>query len=140
MRPTTVEVRADFDEFYAACFKSLTLQLYAYLGDLAEAQDVVQEAFCRAYSKWRKISGYDHPSSWVRRVAWNIATSRFRRQRTANNFLIRQREEHVEGPSPDRVALTAALAKIPAQPTPCRGPALPRPNVRGGDRRAGGCR
>ncbi|GAA1608929.1 SigE family RNA polymerase sigma factor [Catellatospora bangladeshensis] len=112
--PAEAGVR-DFDEFYAASFTPLSLQLYAYLGDLGEAQDVVQEAFCRAYARWSRISRYDDPVAWVRKVAWNLATSSFRRKRTALNFLRRQREEHFEGPDPDRVALTRALAEIPAQ-------------------------
>jgi RNA polymerase sigma-70 factor, ECF subfamily len=109
------ESHRDFDEFYGATFPGLRSQLYAYLGDRAEAQDVVQEAFCRAFVRWKKISGYEDPVAWVRKVAWNLATSRFRRQRTAMNFLRRQREEHLDGPSPDRVALVRALATIPAQ-------------------------
>lgn len=103
----------DFDDFYAANYARLTLQLYAYLGDQHEAQDLVQEAFCRAYGQWKTVAGYQEPLAWIRRVAWNLATSRFRRQRTARNFLRKQREEHIEGPSPDRVALTRALAQIP---------------------------
>jgi len=110
-----VDVQRDFDEFYAATFPVLRSQLFAYLGDRAEAQDVVQEAFCRAFSKWKHVSEYQDPFAWVRRVAWNLATSRFRRRKTAANFLRSQREEHTEGPSPDRVALVAALAKIPTQ-------------------------
>ena len=109
------ESHRDFDEFYGATFHGLRSQLYAYLGDRAEAQDVVQEAFCRAFARWKKISGYEDPVAWVRKVAWNLATSRFRKQRTATNFLRGQREEHLDGPSPDRVALVRALATIPAQ-------------------------
>jgi RNA polymerase sigma-70 factor (ECF subfamily) len=45
----------------------------------------------------------------------NLATSRFRRRRTALNFLRGQREQHVQEPSADRIVLVAALAKIPAQ-------------------------
>lgn len=104
----------DFDELYAASFQGLTLQLHAYLGDLAEAQDVVQEAFCRAYARWSSLSTYEDPVAWVRRVAWNLATSRFRRQRTVTNFLRRQRPERVPEPSADRVALVRALATIAA--------------------------
>ncbi len=105
----------DFDEFYAAGFPILRTQLYAYVGDRAEAQDLAQEAFCRAYTKWKTISRYQDPFAWVRRVAWNLATSKLRRRKTALNFLRRQREEYTDGPSPDRVALIVALAKIPAQ-------------------------
>ncbi|MGI5238209.1 SigE family RNA polymerase sigma factor [Dactylosporangium sp. CA-139066] len=103
-----------FTEFYGAHFQRIAVQLYAYLGDHAEAQDLAQEAFCRALQQWPRISRYDDPSAWVRRVAWNLATSRLRRLQTALGFLARQREQHVEGPGPDRVALVAALGTLPA--------------------------
>ncbi|MCZ7435286.1 SigE family RNA polymerase sigma factor [Micromonospora sp. WMMC241] len=103
----------DFDGLYHAHFRSLTVQLAAYCGDLSQAQDLVQEAFCRAFARWSRVSRYDDPVAWVRRVAWNLATSRWRRLRTAESWLHRQREEHVPGPGPDRVALTAALAQLP---------------------------
>ncbi|GII26112.1 SigE family RNA polymerase sigma factor [Planosporangium mesophilum] len=102
-----------FDAFYAARFERLVVQLYAYTGDMAQAQDVVQEAFARALPRWEKLSRYHDPTAWVRRVAWNLATSRWRQLRTFNAFARRQREEHVKGPTPDRVALTAALATLP---------------------------
>jgi len=111
----TSDVQRDFDEFYAAKFGVLRSQLYAYLGDRAEAQDLVQEAFCRAYARWDRIRKYEDPYAWVRRVAWNLATSRLRRQKTFATFLRRQREEYHDEPSPDRVALVSALSRIPAQ-------------------------
>lgn len=102
-----------FEELYAAHFSDLAVQLYAYFGDRQEALDVVQEAFCRALARWLKISRYDDPVAWVRRVAWNLATSRWRRARTALRVLRRERVAHAEGPNPDRVALVAALATLP---------------------------
>jgi RNA polymerase sigma-70 factor, ECF subfamily len=106
-----------FDEVYAAHYADLTVQLFAYFGDRQEAQDVVQEAFCRALSRWSSVSRYDDPVGWVRRVAWNLAVSRWRRARTALLHLRRQRpaEPLVDGPSPERVALFAALAELPAR-------------------------
>ena len=103
----------DFSEFYAAHFHSLTIQLFAHTGDLTEAQDVVQEAFCRALARWSRLVTYEDPIAWVRRVAWNLATSRWRRVRTAVAFARRQREEVVPEPSPDRVTLVAALSRLP---------------------------
>lgn len=103
-----------FEELYAAHFRDLTVQLYAYFGNRQEAQDVVQEAFCRALARWSRLSRYDDPVAWVRRVAWNLATSRWRRARTALRVLRGQRVEHTAGPDPDRVALVAALATLPA--------------------------
>ncbi|MFC7530521.1 RNA polymerase sigma factor [Actinoplanes sp. GCM10030250] len=105
-----------FDEVYAASYTDLAVQLYAYFGDRQEAQDVAQEAFCRALARWDGIAGYDDPVAWIRRVAWNLAVSRWRRARTAMNFLRRQRtdEPRIDGPGPERVALLAALGKLPA--------------------------
>lgn len=105
-----------FDEVYAAHYADLTVQLYAYFGDRQEAQDVVQEAFCRAFTRWKTISRYDSPASWVRRVAWNLAVSRWRQARTALKHLHQQRptEQSVDGPSPEWVALVSSLAQLPA--------------------------
>jgi RNA polymerase sigma-70 factor (ECF subfamily) len=105
-----------FGEIYAAHFADLTVQLYAYFGDRQEAQDVVQEAFCHGFVRWRKISQHDDPVAWIRRVAWNLAVSRWRRARTAAALIRRRRrtEDVIEGPDPGRVALVAALAAFPA--------------------------
>jgi RNA polymerase sigma-70 factor (ECF subfamily) len=114
--PVVYDHRPSFDEVYAAHYTDLTVQLYAYFGDRQEAQDVVQEAFCRALARWKAVSEYEDPVAWIRRVAWNLAVSRWRRSRTALGFLRKQRAEEpaLAGPDPDRVALFAALAKLPA--------------------------
>jgi RNA polymerase sigma-70 factor (ECF subfamily) len=76
--------------------------------------DLVQEAFSRAWERWDRIAGYEDPVGWVRRVAWNLAVSRWRRMRTVTTFLRRQPSVAVAGPGPDRVVLVEALSKIPA--------------------------
>lgn len=105
----------DFDALYAAHFTSLTAQLFAYFGDRQEAQDVVQEAFCRAWARWRQVSAYDEPVAWVRRVAWNLATSNLRRAQVAARFRRRYQPVHAAPPTPDRVALLTALKALPAR-------------------------
>lgn len=105
--------RPGFDDFYHATYASLTAQLNAYLGDPAEAEDVVQEAFLRAWQRWKHISGFDDPASWVRRVAWNIATSRWRRLRREAGFLHRQPSDGATCPlGPDHIALVTALREL----------------------------
>ena len=103
----------DFATFYAASFRAVTAQIYAYTGDLCLAQDLVQEAFCRALARWTKLSTYDDPVAWVRRVAFNLAKSRWQRTRISLRYVLSQRERHVEEPRPDRVVAVAALAKLP---------------------------
>ena len=105
---------ADFSAFYAAAYGPLCTQLYLHSGSLAEAQDVVQDAFCRALARWQTISTYDDPVAWVRRVAWNLATSRWRRLTRLRDVSPRLAgATTVDGPGPERIAIQAALATLP---------------------------
>jgi RNA polymerase sigma-70 factor, ECF subfamily len=103
----------DLEALYAGHFHNLSVQLYAYTGDLGVAQELVQEAFTRAVPRWPTIAMYDDPLAWIRRVAFNLAKSRWRRMRTAAAFERKHRDEVVPEPSADRVLLVAALAKLP---------------------------
>jgi RNA polymerase sigma-70 factor (ECF subfamily) len=55
----------------------------------------------------------DSPEAWVRRVATNLATSRFRRDRTARAAAPYLIAADVPEISPDTVALIAALRTLP---------------------------
>lgn len=105
---------AGFAEFYHASYRRLAAQVYAYVGSAAEAEDAVQEAYLRAWRRWSVVSRYDDPVAWVRRVAWNLATSHLRRLATAARVLRRQRPaDPVAALSPNHVALVAALRTLP---------------------------
>src|SRR5579883_467412 len=52
--------------------------------DLAE--DVVQEAFCRALEVWRFRGVPENPPAWLMTTAKHLALDTLRRQRTARNF------------------------------------------------------
>ncbi len=105
----------EFDAFYEATSPSLLGQLYAFCGDLAEAEDCLQEAYVRTWQRWRRVSRYDNPAGFVRTVAWRLAVSRWHRARTGTLAWARHGPAPaVPGPSADAVALTAALRRIPA--------------------------
>jgi RNA polymerase sigma-70 factor, ECF subfamily len=111
-----VRTEADFTVLYEDHFSELAAQVCAYLGDASEAQDLVQEAFLRAWQRWDTVGGYEEPVAWIRRVAWNLATSRHRRNQVVRKFLQRSAPpEPAPGAGPDRVALVAALQQIPAK-------------------------
>jgi len=104
----------EFDRFYDGSVRRLIGQLYAMTGDLAEAQDHVQEAFVRAWDRGRRLEGVDNPEAWVRTVAVRLATSRWRRLRTG------RRLDHLHAPpdrvadhGPEHVALVSALRRLP---------------------------
>jgi RNA polymerase sigma-70 factor, ECF subfamily len=106
---------ASFEEVYAADGPRLVTELYAVTGSLAEAEDVVQEAFVRAYGRWSKVEALDAPSAWIRRVALNLAMSRFRALRRAARHAPRLhgRPEEDRPVPEDTVALVAALGALP---------------------------
>ncbi len=84
--------------------------VYAATGDLAEAEDAVQEAYARAWQRWDRLTAEGDPTPWVRTVALRLAVSSWRRARN------RMRAHFRHGPppdlpdlAPDRVALVHAL-------------------------------
>ena len=54
--------------------------------NLALAEDVVQDAFCRATEVWRVRGVPENPSAWLMATAKNRALDRVRRERTALTF------------------------------------------------------
>ena len=103
-----------FDAFYAASFPRVVGQLYAMCGDLAEAQDCVQEAFVRAWDHRRRLDDARSPEAWVRAVAWRLAVSRWRRTRLALRPADRAVSSGTAVPEPDvaRTVLVQALRQI----------------------------
>ena len=103
-----------FDAVYDAAFARLVAQVTALTGDVTESQDVCQEAFVRAWQRWDHVGSLDVPEAWVRRVAFRLAVSRWRRARTRASALLRAGPApDVPALSPDAVALVAALRRLP---------------------------
>ena len=71
-----------FDEFYASERAHLVAVLWALTGSRGVAEDLAHDAFVRAFVHWSDISRYDRPDQWLRRVALNLASNRWRRMRT----------------------------------------------------------
>ncbi|NYF56681.1 RNA polymerase sigma factor [Micromonospora purpureochromogenes] len=103
-----------FDAFYRGSRQRLYDCLYALTGNAAEAQDVVHEAYARAWQRWSTVGEYADPEAWVRTVARRVAVSRWRRARSALTAYRRAGPlPDVPGPNPDSVALVGALAQLP---------------------------
>lgn len=47
-------------------------------GDAAEAQDLVQEAYARAWERWRVVRSADSPAAWVATVIRRLSANRWR--------------------------------------------------------------
>jgi RNA polymerase sigma-70 factor (ECF subfamily) len=103
-------------ELYTASYRRLVGQLTAMVGDMGEAEDLVQEAFARAAGQWSRLERYDNPEAWLRTVAMNLARSKWRRGKRGAVVMLRLRASHTNtpSPSPDRVAVVEALKTLPA--------------------------
>ncbi len=103
-----------FAELYQATYGRVVAQVYALSGDLAEAQEVAQDAFLRAWTSWARVAAHDDPAGWVRRVAHNLAVSRWRKARNTARALLRHGPPaDVPEPSLATASLVAALAQLP---------------------------
>ena len=105
----------DFDLIYAANAPRLVGQLYLMIGDLAEAQDCVQEAFAKAWLRWDSLTdGRGDPAGWVKTTAYRMAVSHWRHWKAGVKAL-RKHGAPLDAPepSPDAVALRDALAQLP---------------------------
>ncbi len=86
------------------------------VGDLAVAEEIVQDALERTYARWERVRRLDRPGAWVRRVVLNRSVSHLRRQgaeRRALDRMWRRRPVEVADPDPDAGAVWAGVAKLP---------------------------
>jgi RNA polymerase sigma factor (sigma-70 family) len=71
----------DFAEFYQRSKGQCLRAVLVSVGNQDAAEDLVAEAFARAWASWRTVSQHPAPALWVVRTALNINISRWRRRR-----------------------------------------------------------
>ena len=108
--------RADFDLMFEAHYERLVRALTLVAGDAETAADAVQEAFVKAHLRWRRLSRYDDPVGWVRRVAINHLRDDHRRRGRKQRALTKlaSREQAV-GMPPELDEFDRLLAALPKQ-------------------------
>lgn len=84
-----VEIPEPFVRFFQDEYSVVVSLVYGLSGSRAAAEDIAQEAFLRAHRDWRRVGAMDSPQGWLRRVAINLATSRWRRLRAETAALTR---------------------------------------------------
>lgn len=104
----------DFDAFYSRSARRVFGQVALLTGDVAEAEDVTQEAFERAWSRWSAVRECASPEAWVSTVARRLAISRWRRLRNANAAWGRvDRPTEPSELAAEHVLLMTALRRLP---------------------------
>ena len=109
-----------FESFYNDQREGLLTLMHALCRSTGrgEVEDLVQEAFVRAYLRWNTISSFDRPDLWVRRVAVNLSISRYRRLQTEARRLVRLAgppDDTARQLRSDTLAVLDAIRRLPAR-------------------------
>ncbi len=102
-----------FERLYLASRARLVGQVYVMTGDMAEAQDCVQEAFARAWPRRRTLDADGAPEAWIRTTAWRLSVSRWRR--AASGLRAHRRhgvQPDLPGPGVEHLDLARALQSL----------------------------
>jgi RNA polymerase sigma-70 factor (sigma-E family) len=65
--------RQEFERFVTDRSGSLLRTAYLMAGNLAEAEDLVQETLLRVARRWPKVRAMEYPAAYARRVLVNVA-------------------------------------------------------------------
>jgi RNA polymerase sigma-70 factor, ECF subfamily len=109
---------ADFDDTFRRWYGPMVRSLPVASGDREVAADCVQDAFERAYLRWRRISRLEDPPGWIRHVAVNRLRDHFRktsRGRRAVDRLSAEPAPHVNAADGSQSELEALLSALPLQ-------------------------
>jgi RNA polymerase sigma-70 factor (ECF subfamily) len=107
------DIAVDYDDLFRAHYPRVVRVVQSVLGDRARAEEVAQEAFVRVYVNWSRVSGYDRPDMWVRRVAVRLAVRVARRDRMRTTLERRADEPPPPGPDDDSRGALRLLPKLP---------------------------
>ena len=69
-----------FADFYASAKDDCLRTVLAITGNRQEAEDLVAEAFARAFAGWQRVSRHPAPRAWVIRTALRARVSWWRRR------------------------------------------------------------
>jgi RNA polymerase sigma-70 factor (sigma-E family) len=72
--------RAEFERFVAESTQPLLRTAFLVAGDVAEAEDLVQECLIKVARRWPKVRTMQHPRAYARRVLVNLALDDSRRR------------------------------------------------------------
>jgi RNA polymerase sigma-70 factor (sigma-E family) len=108
----------DFRAFVGARWRRMLRTAYLLTGSPHDAEDLVQTALARTYSRWGRVQRADDPDAYVWRVMINLNVDRLRR-RSVREWLTDRLPERLAGDRSDQVAtrsaLLDALGRLPAR-------------------------
>jgi RNA polymerase sigma-70 factor (sigma-E family) len=109
------QYRREFTDFYAAARDDCLRTVLVAAGDRDLAEELVAEAFARAWRAWPKLRQHPAPRAWIVRTALNARISWWRRRRR-ETALDRKDDREATSPHPGLdSSLVAALRRLPVR-------------------------
>jgi len=78
-----------FADWYESSYRRLLGAVAVAIGDLDEAREATDEAYCRALARWSRVGAMASPEAWTYRVAVNVHRRRMRRRGLEARFVHR---------------------------------------------------
>lgn len=112
------QIAALFDEHYP----SLRGLAFVMLGDRSLAEELVMEAFVKAFTGWDRFRTLEHPHAYLRQVVVNLCRSRFRRQKIefrVNELMHAGDRDATESGTDLRLDVWDAVRRLPERQRAC---------------------
>ena len=110
---------ARLDDGFAAFYREelpAMVTLAAAIAGTGRAEEIAQDAMVRAHREWARISSYDKPGAWVRRVTTNLAISARRRSARERVALRRlSARATLDAPPPEVDEFWSLVRQLPPQ-------------------------
>ena len=107
-----------YTQLFRAEYPTVLRGVFLVLNDRGRAEDITQEAFAKLYAHWRRVSAYDRPDAWVRRVAIRMAIRASVREQRRPGLELLATDDDTRGGLPD-VDLARAVASLAPQQRAC---------------------
>ena len=101
----------EYDLLFTVEFPNVMRTVYLILHDVDRAEDVTQDAFVQLLKHWKKVSRYDRPGAWVRRVAIRLAMGVLQRERLRS--VLERKVEPTPEPGPADPDVLRAIGALP---------------------------
>jgi RNA polymerase sigma factor (sigma-70 family) len=106
------DAEAEYSWFYRGEYPNVVRTVFLIVHDRPRAEDVTQDAFVQLYAHWNKVSRYERPEAWVRRVAIRMAIRHIKRERMRS--VLERETDPPTIPSTGDVDLMRAMRELPA--------------------------
>jgi len=108
--------QSEFAQFYRVSRDSCLRAVLATVGDRPLAEDLVAEAFTRAWASWSTVGRHPAPAAWVVRTAMNTRISWWRRRRreiVLDADVDVEASTQMDGQFAENAALLGELRRLP---------------------------